>query len=296
MLLVFILAVAEGLSQTANASEWDKSVSTSDFDDSKTVILTLPADEPVTAGVFGYAVPTLAIRCQEDTTSIYINFGTFLDTDDMRVEYRIDSEAAQSATWYISTNYEAVGLWRGGQSIPFIRRLLDKDRFLFRLTPYGENTVVAKFSIAGLRDEAEELAEACHWSMDVAQSPSDDSSSANGGTASLGSKNTAPDQSGEVTAKVIDAVRRQIEQRWLIPTGARDAEDLRVTIQIRLAPDGRVITAEIVHSVSDAAVGGQYYRTAAESALRAVLYFQDRPLEGLPPEGLQRMALHGIEV
>jgi outer membrane biosynthesis protein TonB len=100
--------------------------------------------------------------------------------------------------------------------------------------------------------------------------------------ASLDDTNIAPNVSSQVTATVIDAIRRQIEERWLIPAGAADAASLRVTIQLRLAPDGRVITAQIVNSAADAAAGGTFYRTAAESALRAVLYFQDHPLQGLP--------------
>jgi outer membrane biosynthesis protein TonB len=102
--------------------------------------------------------------------------------------------------------------------------------------------------------------------------------------ASLDDTNIAPNVSSQVTATVIDAIRRQIEERWLIPAGAADAEALRVTIQLRLAPDGRVITAQIVNSATDAAAGGAFYRTAAESALRAVLYFQDHPLQGLPSD------------
>jgi outer membrane biosynthesis protein TonB len=102
--------------------------------------------------------------------------------------------------------------------------------------------------------------------------------------ASLDDTNIAPNVSSQVTATVIDAIRHQIEERWLIPAGAADAASLRVTIQLRLAPDGRVITAQIVNSAADAAAGGAFYRTAAESALRAVLYFQDHPLQGLPSD------------
>lgn len=83
-----------------------------------------------------------------------------------------------------------------------------------------------------------------------------------------------------LTRGEIDAIRRQIETNWSIPAGARDAEDLSVEIRIVLAPDGTVRNV----SISDVArlAGHDYYRSAAESAKRAVL--KSSPLRGLPPD------------
>ena len=81
---------------------------------------------------------------------------------------------------------------------------------------------------------------------------------------------------------VSDSIRRQVEAKWNVPAGARDAGELDVEISIWLRPDGTVLKAEIVDRARMAQPGGEYYRSMAESALRAVL--QASPLHDLPPD------------
>ncbi|MDA1097622.1 MAG: hypothetical protein O2967_01450 [Proteobacteria bacterium] len=83
-----------------------------------------------------------------------------------------------------------------------------------------------------------------------------------------------------MTMSEVDAIRHQIEKCWSIPAGARDAENLVVRIKIFLNTDGSLSKApEIVGSNQS---GDPFYRTAAESARRAVLKCQ--PLRNLPAE------------
>jgi hypothetical protein len=67
----------------------------------------------------------------------------------------------------------------------------------------------------------------------------------------------------------IDAVRRHFQQCWNIPSGAREAGDLATKIKVRFNKEGNVINARIVDI--NRMKRDRYYRTAAESALRAVL-------------------------
>jgi hypothetical protein len=72
-----------------------------------------------------------------------------------------------------------------------------------------------------------------------------------------------------LTASEKDVLAHHMSKCWLIPAGLRDARDIRVPIKINVAPDGTVQRAEIVEKgrmATDPA-----YRTAAESARRAVL-------------------------
>ncbi|MEX2650195.1 MAG: energy transducer TonB [Alphaproteobacteria bacterium] len=92
----------------------------------------------------------------------------------------------------------------------------------------------------------------------------------------------APNVASRVTLSEIDAIRRQIEDNWIVPAGAPEAEDLQVEIRIQLAVDGRVLRADIVDQARMVQTGEEFYRSAAESALRAVL--KASPLHGLPPE------------
>lgn len=88
-----------------------------------------------------------------------------------------------------------------------------------------------------------------------------------------------PSLDQQVSISEIDAVRRQIQECWSMPAGARDAGSLVVTIRATVAPDGTVITARIENT---ARMNEPYFRAAAESAQRAMLNPRCQPLK-LPP-------------
>lgn len=77
---------------------------------------------------------------------------------------------------------------------------------------------------------------------------------------------------------VIDSIRKQIENRWLVPAGARDAQSLVVSIHVRLQEDGTVLRAEVLPDPR--LLSDSFYRAAADSALRAVKLAS--PLKDLP--------------
>jgi len=81
----------------------------------------------------------------------------------------------------------------------------------------------------------------------------------------------------QVQQTLADAVRRQIEPCWNIPAGAKDAENLVVEVRVNVNPDGQVRDAAIVDMAR--ARSDPFFRTAAESALRAVLNPRCRTLK-----------------
>ncbi len=85
-----------------------------------------------------------------------------------------------------------------------------------------------------------------------------------------------------LSLSVIDAIRRQVEDKWSVPVGARDAGDIGVEIRIFLEPDGTVKKAEIVDRARLGRAGEEVFRAVAESAMRAVR--RASPLRNLPPE------------
>ncbi len=93
------------------------------------------------------------------------------------------------------------------------------------------------------------------------------------------------DLSKPVTISEIDLVRRQIARCWNLPAGAKDAEDLIIEIKVFMNPDGTVNTADIKDKKR--VVRDGFYRSAAESALRAVLNRRCQPFK-LPPEKYNR--------
>lgn len=82
-----------------------------------------------------------------------------------------------------------------------------------------------------------------------------------------------------LTMTEIDAIRYQIEQCWSVPGGARDARDLIVRIKVFLHPDGSLAQAPQIID-DNGRMGEAFYRTAAESARRAVLTCA--PFKSLP--------------
>jgi outer membrane biosynthesis protein TonB len=80
----------------------------------------------------------------------------------------------------------------------------------------------------------------------------------------------------ELSTSEMDAIRRQIEERWNAPVGAKGAKDMIVVIEITARPDGTVADARIVESGD---LSDPVYRSVAESARRAALYFRETPLK-----------------
>src|SRR5204863_9437429 len=84
---------------------------------------------------------------------------------------------------------------------------------------------------------------------------------------------TTPQATRDVpmTVSELDAFRAAVERCWSVPAGARDAQSLRVTTRVFLNPDGTLAkTPEIVDEARMNRTGEENFRTAAESARRAV--------------------------
>jgi len=152
--------------QVAVPSRWSVRPTQSQFDDSARVILSVLSERPV-RGRFGAPAPaTLMIRCEENTSSLFVHFNDLFMSDIQgygRVDYRVDDRRPESVSMTASDNHQALGLWRGGRSIPFIRGLFGGERLYLRATPFNENRVEMVFPIAGLEEAIAPLRAACNW-------------------------------------------------------------------------------------------------------------------------------------
>lgn len=153
--------------ELASSDNWNVRVKKSEFKDTTDVFLwALSVDEVQCRSYGPPEAIRLYLRCRENTTSIYINTNCHLTSGHGGygvVEYRIDDTPAGKQGFDNSTDNKALGLWSGGSSIPFIKRLLGHDKLLIRFTPYGQSASTAKFDISGLEDVIKPLREACHW-------------------------------------------------------------------------------------------------------------------------------------
>ncbi len=89
-----------------------------------------------------------------------------------------------------------------------------------------------------------------------------------------------PSFSSRLTITEEDALRRQIEQCWNPPIGARDAQSLVVEVIIDVNPDRTVSNAEVVDKLRYAS--DPFFRAAADAAIRAVHNPRCNPLELAP--------------
>jgi outer membrane biosynthesis protein TonB len=86
--------------------------------------------------------------------------------------------------------------------------------------------------------------------------------------------------SSRLTITEEDALRRQIEQCWNPPVGARDAQSLVVEVVIDVNADRTVSNAEVVDKFKYAT--DPFFRAAADAAIRAVRNPKCNPLELAP--------------
>ena len=89
------------------------------------------------------------------------------------------------------------------------------------------------------------------------------------------------DATRPLTISEIDLVRQQIAECWSLPAGAKEAENLVIDIWVEMNPDGTVREARIQDQARVRL--DPFFRSAAESALRAVLNPRCSPLR-LPRE------------
>jgi outer membrane biosynthesis protein TonB len=82
-----------------------------------------------------------------------------------------------------------------------------------------------------------------------------------------------------LTISELDLIRRQFERCWSPPVGARDAANLVVRVRVLLNPDGSLRGPPEL--IDRSRMGDDFWRAAAESALRAVRRCE--PLKDLPP-------------
>ena len=79
---------------------WQSSFGTSQFDDSKTVVLNLSANNPVEGWLTTYT-PWLGVRCQEHKLDVYVSVGMQINVElgmdqSATVRVRFDNEEAQN--------------------------------------------------------------------------------------------------------------------------------------------------------------------------------------------------------
>lgn len=157
------LGVGERMNEHAPQRGWHLRTERSSIAGSVNVYLSTPADQTFVAPSGQTVLPTLNLRCKENTTALLVGYGTHLGQGKTQVTYRIDAQPPDREDWLLSTASSSVGLWKGNASIPFVNRLLDAEQLTLEVTPPGSSSVSSTFRVAGLTQAIEPLRTACHW-------------------------------------------------------------------------------------------------------------------------------------
>ncbi|WP_405048312.1 type VI secretion system-associated protein TagO [[Roseibacterium] beibuensis] len=148
-------------------SQWTVQSETSAMTDETSVFLSVRSENPVTCSWNRGGYPVLFVRCLENTTSIIFSTDCHMTSSRYNnygdVTYRLDNEEPRTRGFTESTNNRSLGLWSGGEAIPFIRAMLDNERLLARMTPFSDSPIEMEFNISGLDQAIVPLREACGW-------------------------------------------------------------------------------------------------------------------------------------
>lgn len=142
--------------------DWQSSFGTSAFDDSKTVTLSLLADNPVDGWLTTYT-PSLYLRCQEHKLDAYINVGMQINVEEglfqsATVRVRFDSEEEQDMVAAESTDGKALFL---PDPSGIINSMLNHNKMTFGFIPFNASPVVTTFNLTGLSGVIGPLQTAC---------------------------------------------------------------------------------------------------------------------------------------
>ncbi len=140
--------------------KWEGLTKTSPIDDSLNVSILVKSEHNIESG-YNVVWPKLIIRCKENVTNVYVIWNLYLGLDSTKMLTRFDKEPARTSTWSMSTGNK--GVFVRGSNIEFIKQMMRHNRLLVRITPYGENPVMATFDIRELAEAIKPLRKACHW-------------------------------------------------------------------------------------------------------------------------------------
>jgi type VI secretion system protein VasI len=149
--------------ESKTLGKWTIETDVSKFDDTKSVSLSLAANEKINGWLGKSYLPALNIRCRERKTEAYIDFGMSpaAETelyDAATLQFRIDKQPPFKAIATKSSDGNVLFL---KDPMSFIKRLLKAEHLLVRFTPFSSSPQEASFSIAGLEQAIVPLTEAC---------------------------------------------------------------------------------------------------------------------------------------
>lgn len=151
----------------ASASSWKIHAEESPIDDSKTVTLSLDAEEDVSGWPDRRVRPRLVVRHKEGQIDLYVVTGLATHPEGGRLgestcTVRIDKKAASTFALNTATSNDSL-FFEGATN--WIRSMAKAERMVFRFTPYNSSPQTAVFRLNGLSTAIRAVEEASGWRM-----------------------------------------------------------------------------------------------------------------------------------
>jgi hypothetical protein len=157
-------------SQSVPQDKWVVKEETSPMDSSKTVILTLNAENTIPS-VTGDRKPSLIIRCKEGKTDTYVSTGVAASveedidggpSDDHHIRLRFDENPPITDRWVEATNHGGLFATDG---ISAAKQIAGAQKLTFEFTPFDANPATIQFDLKSLSSHLQMVADACKWSL-----------------------------------------------------------------------------------------------------------------------------------
>lgn len=149
---------------TPITGKWITEISQSEFDDSKTVLIYLDADNKIKDWQGNEQLPRLSIRCQEKALHAWLDVGMPPDSiasdGYAYIRVRYDQDEADKAAVKPSTDGEELKFF--GAKDP-IMTMMDHKKFLVGFTPYKSDEVSFSFDLTGLTEAMKPVLEICPY-------------------------------------------------------------------------------------------------------------------------------------
>ncbi|MGA3683482.1 type VI secretion system-associated protein TagO [Pseudomonas graminis] len=111
-------------------------------------------------GRFGENISMVA-RCANGTTDLFVNWSSFIGTDDASVTYRVGKNKAITRSWQISTDHTST--FFPGSPVKTLKDMMQAETFAVNVTPYSESPVTAIFEVSGAESAFADIRKDCKW-------------------------------------------------------------------------------------------------------------------------------------
>ena len=147
-------------------SRYDVALSTDPMTDATQVIVSLQAEESQVTYYGGEVRPTLAVRCADSDTNVYVAFGFHVDGDyrgNVRARIRYDGGEPERLTLSESTTRTAAFFPR---PLNHLREMFRHTEMLIEVEESLGGSRVARFNIEGLEAATAPIREHCNWTVE----------------------------------------------------------------------------------------------------------------------------------